>query len=230
MPFNTTHFQPISIDKLTDQFGITNINAYAQYQLLDGKYSVLVLEQIEGDFAGGKANVDKLTLLPGDQPIPLNIKLEKLQVADLIKLTDIKGLTGTGQINGILPIEIGKDGITINNGKLHSLDRGGVIRYQPEEFPPGFKNNQSARLALQALSNLHYENLKVDIQYTPQISKLSIHFLGFNPGFFNGKQVQFNFNLTGPLGAMLDVGLIGDKLEEMFAHQIEANSTADESD
>ena len=63
---------------------------------------------------------------------------------------------------------------------------------------------------MKALENFQYETLRADINLSTNAeSAVRVHLLGSNPDVYEGRPIEFNLNLTGGLGQILQQGLRG---------------------
>ncbi|MFT5676216.1 MAG: hypothetical protein ACI808_002157, partial [Paraglaciecola sp.] len=76
--------------------------------------SQLKLENISGEILGGNFSLNDLWLDGRSQSI--EIKLNDIELAKLVKLQQQSGIEVTGQVKGSLPIQFNKDEVIINSG------------------------------------------------------------------------------------------------------------------
>ena len=95
------------------------------------------------------------------------VKVEQLDLQQLLHLEQQKGIEGTGVLDGVIPVILTPTGMQVHDGILEARPPGGVLRYQPapetaQEVAPA---DSHLSLVLQALSDFHYNALKLGIQY-----------------------------------------------------------------
>ena len=92
----------------------------------------------------------------------LVLEAENLDLAQLLALIDLEGLSGEGQLDGKLPIDRSAEAIMIRGGVLRARP-GARIRYRP---PAGVeslkKSGPGFELLLGAFENLTVETLELD--------------------------------------------------------------------
>jgi hypothetical protein len=134
------------------------------------------------------------------------VKAEQLDLQQLLHLEQQKGLQGTGVLDGVIPVILTPTGMQVRDGILEARPPGGVLRYQPA--PETAQNVAPAdahlSLALQALSNFHYNALKLGVQYEEDGTlKLTARLEGKNPDWQQGRPVHFNLAVQENVPALL---------------------------
>jgi hypothetical protein len=186
---------------------------------LDGDNSINVIGA-EWPLADGKLRLNpaKIDLSQSDKF--LTIAADNIDIAKLLLLTKVPNLEVEGRMSGILPVRVVDNDVEIVAGKLIADENGGILRYvgpdvsgkQPEtpskiekikEKFTGKPAPQGAELAVQALRNLHYKVLAMEIngRITGDMSfKLTIE--GNNPDLLAGAGFRFNVGLNAPIGGL----------------------------
>ena len=122
---------------------------------------------------------------------------------------NLEGLSGSGKLEGELPIVLGEGEIEIRNAALHSSGKAGVIRYRPDS---GTSNIAAAdgqfATALDVLENFHYERLEIEIN-GPASGEVAIqiHLAGVKPDYKDGYPVDFNLSVDSRLSDLLRTGI-----------------------
>jgi hypothetical protein len=123
------------------------------------------------------------------------VTVSDLDLVRLFELLDIEGVSGTGRINGAIPVSIGPEGFSIEQSRLAA--ETGILRIASpaaRELLSG--GGEQVALLLEALEDFRYEVLELSIDKTAQqdlTAKLSI--LGANPEVLDGHPFQVNINL-----------------------------------
>ena len=139
-----------------------------------------------------------------DQTFP--VKVEQLDLQQLLHLEQQKGMEGTGVLDGVIPVILTPTGVQVHDGILETRPPGGVLRYQPtpetaQEVAPA---DAQLSLVLQALSDFHYHALKLEIQYEEDGTlKLTARLEGKNPDWQQGRPVHFNLTVQENVPALL---------------------------
>ena len=81
-------------------------------------------------FAGGTIrSAGRVDLLAEERQILLRV--EDVELAELLALVNLEGLSGEGRLSGKLPLTLHADGIRIHAALLESSE-GGWLRYRPD--------------------------------------------------------------------------------------------------
>ncbi len=213
-PLKSLPNQKIKIKKIEKGINVNNVLATVHVEQEKGLQSRLRLDNISADFAGGRLGIDQITLDPDENIRRYTIVLNKLKLGELLKFFTVKNLTGTGVLSGDLPIVMTRDGINIDNGFIASTPEGGVIRYTPKDMPDIVKiEGQKEDLVKDALANIHYQDLKIHLNHTPDKTHLILRFRGFNPDVISGIPILINLNLVGRIDALYASGVVARDLE-----------------
>jgi hypothetical protein len=134
------------------------------------------------------------------------VKVEQLDLQQLLHLEQQKGIEGTGVLDGVIPVILTPTGVQVQDGILEARPPGGMLRYQPvsettQEVAPA---DSQLSLVLQALSNFHYNTLRLGIQYEEDGTlKLTARLEGQNPDWQQGRPVHFNLTVQENVPALL---------------------------
>lgn len=131
--------------------------------------------------------------------IPLRI--EGLELGQLLRLIDLPGLQGSGRLSGLLPLSWDGRGAEIRDGELQSSGEG-RISYQ-SMAPVG------GNVGLQALRDFRYQNLAAGLDYLADGRyRLRLRLEGHNPELYQGHPIDFNLNIKGELPGLLQGALL----------------------
>ncbi|HET6519250.1 MAG TPA: YdbH domain-containing protein, partial [Geminicoccaceae bacterium] len=196
--------------------------------LLDGvidfrleRDGAVAVEQARWRWAGGEVGTGAFAYRPGE-PLSLSLQARSLDVAQLLDQVQLGGLEGTGRLSGALPVRI-EDGVAIiAHGELKAHGPG-WLRYRPQEPPAALQaGGEGVNLMLQALENFRYEALRITLDgRTDSEMQVGLHLSGANPQLYGGYPVEFNLNLEGELGAVLQAGIQGYSLPERIAERMQ---------
>src|SRR5262249_41637961 len=134
------------------------------------------------------------------------VKVEQLDLQQLLHLEPQKGLEGTGILDGVIPVTLTSTGVQVQDGTLEARPPGGVLRYQPapettQEVAP---SDSHLSLVLQALSDFHYHTLKLGVQYKEDGTlNLTARVEGKNPDWQQGRLVHFNLTVQENVPVLL---------------------------
>jgi hypothetical protein len=136
----------------------------------------------------------------------LVIKAAQLDLQQLLHLEQHKGLEGTGVLDGVIPVHFTPTGVQVHNGVLEARPPGGILRYHPglETAQDGAPSASQLSFVLQALSNLHYNVLKLEVQYKEDGTlDLAARLEGKNPDWQQGRPVHLNLTVQENIPVLL---------------------------
>lgn len=184
-----------------------------------GLERVLTLDQAVLSIFGGA-----MELLPGNMdleryPIPLTVRLKQVDLSQLLASLQYPDISGTGTLNGELPIKLTADTVELQDGLLNGTSPG-VIRYQG----PAADNEN---LAFAALRNLAYHTLQARVNYQPNGDyRLGLRLEGSNPLVLSGHPLVFNLNIGGHLPELLRRGIATGDFERVIMQQANTGQTS----
>ena len=125
-----------------------------------------------------------------EHTLPLEVR--HLDLAQLLALLKVEGLSGSGQLNGRLPLTWQAGSVEIDNGLLESTGAG-TLKYAPTIALPD-------NPGLLALRDFRYDQLRTHLQYAAGGAyRAQIRLEGHNPDFYNGYPIRFSLNVNGQL-------------------------------
>lgn len=193
--------QLVSMARL--DFGLELTNGLVRYALREN--GVLMIEAAEWEFAGGTIRSGgALDFAAEEQRITLTVR--DVELAELLTLVNLEGLSGSGQLNGALPIYLRGDSIEIRNAVLEAPSSGGWIHYTPLGEAGAVAG--AAGLAfgdlLEALRNFRYERLSLTVNgHAEGDVVVALSLLGANPEHRDGQPYEFNLNVDGRLADLV---------------------------
>jgi hypothetical protein len=143
-----------------------------------------------------------------------------VDLAQLLAIVNLDGLSGSGEIRGRIPIARRGPAIEIRDARLEATEAGGVVRYRPATGAEGLAGS-GLEVLLGALHDLHYERLQLDVNgeaLGEVVLVLALH--GSNPEFEGGRPVQYNLTVTSHLADLVRTGAAAYKLPEKIQERI----------
>jgi len=200
-PLRIPSGQLLSMARL--DFGLELSNGLVRYALRDD--GVVVIEAAEWEFAGGSIrSVGELDLGAEEQQMTLTV--HDVDLAELLELVNLDGLSGTGRLDGEIPLYLGHGSIEIRDAVLEAPSGGGWIRYQPAGEATAVASGAGMAFGdlLEALRSFRYEQLRMTVNGDAQgsvVVALSLH--GANPEHRDAQTYEFNLNVDGRLGDLV---------------------------
>jgi hypothetical protein len=217
----TPEGQLISMARIN--FGLELTDGLIQYQIHpDG---IIEIESASWKFAGGELRTMG-RIDPGSSDQEISLQVKGTEVAELIGLIDLKGLSGSGTLDGELPLFLSGGDVEIRNAVLRSRD-GGIIRYQPDGAVTNLGAvNQQFSQTLKILENLHYDELEFKINGIASGAVLiEVHLKGVNPDYMDGQAVVFNLSLDEQqLPALLQASRFSYRVPNTIQEKFDASN------
>jgi hypothetical protein len=198
-PFSTPPGQLVSIARIGFGLDLTDgLVAAALHP--DG---VVVIEKAEWQTLGGRVHTAG-AIDPKAPKQALVLEAEDLDLAQLLALVDLDGLSGEGRLDGTLPIERSSEAIEIVDGVFRARP-GGRLRYQPGASADSLRRGGAGfGVVLEAFENLEVEKLELELDGDANgPMRLSLHVVGVNPDYQDGRPVHFNLNVESRLADLL---------------------------
>ena len=154
-PPSTPPGQLVSMARV--DFGLELTNGLIAFQIRpDG---VLDLASAEWTFAGGTIRTRGATDLTAETQ-ELTLDLDDVDLSELLALVDLEGLSGSGRLEGRIPVVRHGGTLEIRDGKLSGTKEGGWIRYRAAPGIAGVASRQAGfDVTLAALENFRYDEL-----------------------------------------------------------------------
>ena len=164
------------------------------------------------------------------QPTQLNLKFSGVDLGNVSAVIEQRNIQMAGVIDGTLPIILYPN-MNIEFGKGYIRNQGiGRLQLTGDAVKELAGDNLAATIAMEALSNLHVNELRADIaQKTGRDVVLSAKLNGQNPDLKGDQPIELNFSLTAPLFSLLnfmksymqgDFGKMEQNIEESIQRKL----------
>ena len=201
-------------------FGLELTNGLVRYGVQqDG---VVELESAEWSFAGGTIRTrGTVDLFAEERDILLTV--EGVDLAQLLALVNLDGLSGDGRLDGRLPLTLDRRGLRVHDGLIEASEEGGWIRYRPEGGASALGDVGEMALddLLLALADFHYDHLSLAIDGSEQdaiVVKISLS--GANPRHRDGQPYNLNLSVDGRLGDLIRQGTAAYEMPERIEQRL----------
>ncbi len=180
------------------------------------------LDKLAADLFGGRVEL----AAPADIDLPfsgnsLDIVLSNLRLDEILRLYEKQGVSGTGVLNGKIPLVLEEEGVRINNGKLANSGDGRIV-FTSAKAEALQATNQQLAMALRLLEDFNYRTLSISAQFEPSGDMLlGVQLWGSNPAEFDGRQVNFNINLEENLYDLFKVLQLTDEVTKKLEQRLE---------
>ncbi|MEH6446305.1 MAG: YdbH domain-containing protein, partial [Oceanospirillaceae bacterium] len=215
----------LQIDIIDNGIAITDISTnFKLYNLLQDSRS-LHLTDSKAQVLGATASVKKL-LIPLNTPQgKATLEFRHLPLNNVLALESQPSLTGSGLLQGKLPFRFSGNKFWVNQGTINTT-KNGFIRYQANESITTYaKSNSGLEIALNVLDNFHYDNLSINVNYTPDGKLLLANKLsGNNPDWQQGQPIKFAINVEENILQLLKTMQFSDQLTEKLQKKIQQST------
>ena len=157
---------------------------------------------LHGRALGGDLHVTEFDY-DNDVGARLHVELDGLDIAEILALQGAS-ITGTGTLDGHLPVAIDASGVTVTGGEITARPPGGRIRY-PDAEASALGQRPEFGSAFRALSDFQYEHLESTVDYAADgVLALAIELKGRSPEVEQGQRpIHLNVNVTQDLPMLL---------------------------
>jgi len=169
----------------------------------------LKLDRVAVNVAGGDIGAAGFTIDPATPNIATTLKVDHVDLAEITRLIGPEGLSGTGQLDGQIPVTYKGDKLAVSGGKLAARGAG-ILSYKPGRLPPQIAEAGNwMRLTLQALSDFHYDKLTLDLDKAESgEGTVLLHLEGRNPALMSGHPFIFNIRLESNFHHLADIAML----------------------
>jgi hypothetical protein len=158
----------------------------------------LVIEQATLGFADGTLGLTNATIAAG-KPVDAAFDIRDVNLGAVLELLDIDGLSGSGKIEGRVPIRLDAGGrVALESGRLAGTVPG-VLRYAGTALPEPATDapaTDPVRLMRAALADFHYTELRLTLERAASgEGSLLINLKGANPQVLDNHPFVLNIRL-----------------------------------
>ncbi len=182
------------------------------------------LKQGKTSLLGGRAHFSDLILSSTIPEQSIKVTVQDLDLGKILELEQEKTITGSGKLDGVIPLHIQFPDIEVKNGKIQAQHPGGVLRFNLEQSlgTSWAQSQPHIDLLIQSLKNFHYHTLTAGVDYQKNGTlKLATRLEGKNPQYKDGIPFNFNVNIQENIPALLQtLSLVQDlqkKIEAMVS-------------
>ncbi|SFE69293.1 YdbH domain-containing protein [Nitrosomonas sp. Nm166] len=196
--------QAITVQRI--DLGIPLENLLVSYQIEDGESPRIILEKAQFSMMDGVVSLAPTVINPASARSEILIHIDNLNLTTFFDLIQVKGLTGSGHLDGDIPIILEEGNqVTIKNGRL-AAKAPGILRLKLEKASQLLASaGEEINLLLKALQDFHYTELTLNLDKSVThdlIVKLSL--LGKNPEVKKGRSFRLNIKLETDIDKILE--------------------------
>jgi hypothetical protein len=175
---------------------------------------------------GGQLRVNDVTLdskhFDNTQGIRFPLNIQGISLTDLLALEKQQGLSATGVLDGVLPMRLQRQGVSVRDGHIAARVPGGMIRYSGEEQAQAMASqNLGIKMALDILHDFQYHQLSSDVTYHPDGQLLlGLHIKGKNPSYDRGRPVELNIQVQENILTLLKSLSLADDIGKQIQRKV----------
>ena len=219
----------ITIAALSGPVGLHDLATTMRIKPGRGELPRIILENSHAKLLGGTLRNDAVSVDLNNPDVKTIIRVDHLDLASLLALQQVKGLAVNGSVSGTFPIHFNRNGLRIENARLHNLPPGGIIRYTPEDAA-SLQSSPLTGIALKALEEFHYKLLSANADYQPDGTLLvTMHLEGKSPKLDSSRPVHLNINTEQNLLSLLKSLRYSETLTNEIDRRIEKHFQPDPS-
>lgn len=179
------------------------------------------LDYAEAELLGGEVRLTPQRWDLADMPIRVPLQVHSLQLSRLMELYPAEDLSGTGILNGEIPVWINLDGVHVEKGTLAAEKPGGRLRLPGERLAGLAQGNAAMQIVVEAMKNFHYSVLDSTIDYARDGTlNLDLHIEGNNPNVRDGQPIVLNVNLEEDIPALLTSLQLSGRVNEAVTERV----------
>jgi hypothetical protein len=187
------------------------------------QWQSLVLQDINFKVLGGAAQIKQLPLA---LPNVAKLELDKVQLAELVKLHPELGLTMHGSVSGNLPVHFSEHGIAIADGSLAVVEPSGHIALTHQSLVAIKAQHPSLDFALSLLEDFDYETLAAEVDFAEDGQlDMQVKLIGRNQRV-SPRLVTLNYRHQENIYQLLRSLRIGEQLSGQLQQWIDDTSSS----
>ena len=180
------------------EYGVELRNLSSEFMLDEstkGELPELVFNYIQGEIFSSRFIAEEFSLDLNDPDTRLNLRVQDLDIEQVVATQGIEGLEATGRVDGNLPVTISSEGISIENGIFWNHLGGGNIVYTISDEQAAALENPLTDLVIKALRDFRYRILTAETNYYPNGDlHMNFQLKGISPQLDSKRPVHLNIN------------------------------------
>jgi hypothetical protein len=216
-PVSTPPGQQIAIAQIN--LGVPMKNGLVSFGV--GPGPMLNIEKASLELAGGEVAVGPTRFDPAAARQQVDLQVRDVDLGALLALAEIDGLSGTGKLEGKIPVMMENGAVVIAGARLDAAGPG-RLAYSPTAPPSGMQAaGETMALVLSALGDFRYDRLWMTLDRDRSgEATLSLHVRGKNPAFYDGYPVELNLALNGRLDRILHDSLASYSVPDLVRQKL----------
>lgn len=198
--------------------GLAPMQVEMRFQLLPRP--ALQIDAITTAFLGGVVSTSPFTVDPAQSTVDTRIGLRAVDIGEAFKLIGVDGISGSGRMDGVIPLRVRPGSVDIRDGHL-AASGPGVIRLDSDALPKQITDaGESMALVLQALADFHYDVLMIDVAGAAAgDGTVAIRLEGRNPSLLDGRPFHLNIRFASNFGRLVAIALASmEAAQDLLRH------------
>lgn len=178
---------------------------------------LLEVQDLKLKLLGGTATITPFSYDLNEGATTFDILLDNVDLAEVLALEG-GDITGTGQLQGRLPVVIEAGEAAVVDGLVKAAGGGTIMLSESLAQPTGQPNLD---FALTALQNFAYSELNAAVNYSRNGDLLlGVTLKGRNPAVEKGRPIHYNLNISENIPVLLESLRMQDQVTERVERQI----------
>ncbi|MHB9799841.1 intermembrane phospholipid transport protein YdbH family protein [Pseudomonas sp. MT3] len=149
------------------------------------------------------------------------LKLEGLSLEAILKAYPAEGLTGTGILDGTLPLRLEKGKLNIRGGQVAAREPG-VLQFRSEKIRSLGRSNPAMQLLATAIDDFRYDKLSSTVDYDDTGKLLlALSLSGHNPALEQGRPINLNVNLEENVPKLLTSLQLSERVSDTIRQRVQ---------
>jgi hypothetical protein len=201
VPPSTPPGQTATIRRLDPALPLDDVRI--RFRLAPGPPARLLIERAETGFVGGRFSLADAVVAAEVPSQNVILSIEALDLGQLFELADIEELSGSGRLEGAIPIAIAEGSVIIRDGRLRASGPG-VLRFRSETAAVALQSGGApVEMMLEALRDFRYEALSATVDKAAGDDvTVTLYLKGHNPEVLEGHPFAINIDLSSNLASV----------------------------
>ena len=215
-PLTTEKPQTIDIDQINTWIPLVFGSLEVSFDVDDG----LVIESARWPWFGGEIGLDRSVLDFESGVYDFVLTAKDIDLAEAISLVNLADLSGSGLIEGIVPVTVAQGRVSIKNGRLVSVGDGGTIRYTGN-LVDVISQDEGSKMLFEALNDFKYDKLEILLDGTSERMSVKVGLEGCSVAVLNCFPIKTSINIPdAPVDTMIRSGIIPIRVEEELRRRV----------
>jgi len=171
---------------------------------------------------GGRVAVDPFVFDPEADTLSVVLRPDAVQLPLMADLASFEALTVLGSVSGVIPVTVGPNGVTVDDGRLTGDAPGGTIRYEAAGCTDEVMQARSGLdYARCVLTHYEFDSLTSDVSYSEDGNLvIDMRLEGMNPQHDPDQPVNLNPTLTTNVIDLIRSLQAARSIEDVFNRQV----------